>query len=107
MVFLRIQSDNARNVISTVTFTWLVLSKCHINIMIINSVNMLLLLLLLNQNEMMNLEALYKPSRQQTKVKINGLKVLEFKFALLTPLLRKLFRMEATQGPALSGESRS
>lgn len=67
----------------------------------------MLLLLLLNQNEMMNLEALYKPSRQQTEVKINGLKACEFKFALLTPLLRKLFRMEATQGPALSWEGKS
>lgn len=40
------------------------------------------MLLLLNQNETMNLEALYKPSRQQTEVEINGLKACEFKFAL-------------------------
>lgn len=62
---------------------------------------------MLSQSEM-NLQPLYKPSRQQTKVKIwsQGLWG-SFKFALLNPPHGELFGTEPAQGSALSWEGRS
>lgn len=55
----------------------------------------------------MNLQPLYKPSRQQSKVEIwsQGLWG-SFRFALLSPPHRELLGTEPTQGSAMSWEAR-